>query len=103
MKLLSPARLADLFRSCIARPGTPHPARTPSLRPSWVAAIVCLAMSAGAFAQDYNVDPDFAPSASLGGWTRQYFGTSDEKTIGFARASAAVDAGFVFANGFEGN
>ncbi len=69
------------------------------MRLSALALVGCLAAfaTATASAADYDSDPSFAPSAGLGGWTRQYFGVNDEYTIGFARASAAADAGFILA------
>ena len=74
------------------------------MRPSRIALLGCLAacIAAPLKADDTVVDPTFAPTAGLGGWTRQYFGTTDEKTIGLARATTAADAGFLLATSVSG-
>lgn len=61
----------------------------------------CL-VAAPASAFEYSVDATFASNSALGGWTRQYFGNGDEKTIGFARDSAATNAGFILAMSVTG-
>ncbi|MBN8482424.1 MAG: delta-60 repeat domain-containing protein [Xanthomonadales bacterium] len=74
------------------------------MRLSRLAVLGCLAAAAAApaFANDTDVDPSFAPTANLDGWTRQYFGTTDEKTVGLARATTATDAGFILATSVSG-